>query len=251
MIKELFLAVLMATTASVALADGPRSAYDGDEDLALAPNERVVSEGLVNDDGAMEDPNHQMTPTARAFRNGLINGREMQKTQDQREVAQVNVPPLPPMPKGYAGYPAAAQVTVIPLVKPQPQQQYDPREYVQTPQQYRQRPQAPVVVNVMPPDPRYYEPAEQYGRAPSWRNRMEQQQQYGDYDDQPYANERPVYVQQQPMYAPPPAPVYYAPPPQPVYYVQRAQPAYYPPVGYAGVSARWGRVRIGVGGYGY
>ncbi|BDD79734.1 hypothetical protein [Burkholderia phage FLC9] len=201
-------AVMLVATPHLAWADGPVSAYDGTEDLALAPNERVVSEGLTNDDGAVEDPQHPMTPTARAFRNGLINGRAMQKQMDAQ-----NVPPLPPLPadmptqapaqpKAYAGYPQAAQVQAIPAQRPM----YAPVQ--QQPQVvYQQRPQPPVVVNVVQPDPRYYEPATQYGRAPSWRNRQEAYEEYG-YDPYPppgyQVPPRPVYVQPQPVYVPPP-----------------------------------------------
>lgn len=250
-VKELMLAataalaMMAATHPQNAFADGPNQAYDNAivNQMANDPNE-----SLVLDDGRQEDPNAKMSPTARAFVNGIYNGRKMQQDQD----AQVNVPPLPPMPpeqpvkpKGYAGYPQAAQVQAIPQAPAQEQPLYPtaPPMYQPQPQQYvQQRPQAPVVVNVMQPDPRYYEPADQYGRAPSWRNRMEQQQYY---------DPQPVYTEPQQVYAPPPPPVYYAPPPQPVYYVQRAQPVYYPPVGYAGVNVRWGRARVAIGGYGY
>ena len=213
MIKHLLVVALLVSISSIALADGPRSAYDGEEDLALSPGEQVdVTRPITLNNGATEDPNAPASGTARAYWHGMQSGRQTQKQEDMAN----NVPPLPPLPpdmqparpKGYAGYPQAAQVQTI----PQPVQQYAP-----PPQQYRQRqPQQTVqVINVMP-DPRYYEPAEQYGRAPSWRNRDE-------YSDQSYA-----YAQPDPVYQVPP--VFYAPPPPPVYvqpYVPRAMPRYY------------------------
>jgi hypothetical protein len=256
--KELFAAaaaaaLMLLATPHLAWADGPISAYDGTEDLALAPNERVVSEGLTNDDGAVEDPRAPMTPTARAFRNGLINGRAMQKQMDAQ-----NTPPLPPLPadmstqaapqpKAYAGYPQAAQVQAIPAQRPmyapvqqQPQVVYQPQQY--------QRPQPPVVVNVVQPDPRYYERSEDFGRAPSWRNRQDAMEEYG-YDPYPppgyQVPPRPVYVQPQPVYVQPPVVVAQG-------YVPRmvpAYPAYYGGgSGYIGYNSRRGW-SVGVRGW--
>lgn len=256
---SVLLLVALVLPIAQARADGSPDDYSRAivNQMSLDPNESTVL-----DDGRTEDPNARMSTTARAFVNGVYNGRQMQKDQD----AQVNVPPLPPMPvqpKGYTGYPPAAQVQAIPQP---PQQQYVQREYVQPPQQYRQPPQPPVVVNVNP-DPRYYEPADQYGRAPSWRNRMEAQQMY-DESASAYAGPDGVYanaggvvamVPSQSAYAAPlPPPAYYVPPPPVVYvqpgYVRRIAPVPmygYPYGGYGGISARIGHVRIGIGGYGY
>jgi hypothetical protein len=200
---------------SVAYADGPVSAYDGEEDLALSPNE-----ALVNDDGAAEDPQHKMTPTARIFRNGFINGRAYQKKQD----ANVSPPPLPPA--GYSTLPQAAQVQSIPPQPPQPVAQEPVRQYAPPPPQYQpQYRQPPVVVNVVQPAPRYY--PQQYPYAPP-----EQQAYSGDevmpaqaYAPPPiYVMPRPVYVSRQPVI--PPA---YLPP---SYYGRPYVQAYAPPYGW-------------------
>lgn len=244
MIKHLLAAALLVSVSSMALADGPLSAYDGTEDLALAPNERVIPESQYNLDGAQEDPAAPMTGTARAFRNGRIQGAAEQKEKDAQ-----NYPPLPPLPKGYAGYPQAAQVAAIPKpvmrqapapVYAAPQQQAEVA-YQPQPQQYVHAAQPPVVVNVVQPDPRYYQPATDFGRAPSWRNRQEAMEEYG-YDPYP-----------PPGYQPPPRPVYIAP--QPVYvqpgYVVRSQPRYYQPYpvyrdsGYAVIRGRGWSVGTG------
>lgn len=261
MFKQLLVVAFLASAASVALADGPASAYGNN---ALSPNEEDISEGLVNADGKQEDPSAPMTTTARAFRNGLINGRQMQKDQD----AQVNLPPLPPdmpapaaQPKGYSGFPQAAQVQAIPTQQPRVQQ-YQPQEpvYQAPPPQYVQRQytpqpqpmqQPPVqIVNVMP-DPRYYERATDFGRAPSWRNRQDAMEEMG-YDPYPPAGyqppPRPVYIAPQPVYEQAPQVVYV----QPSGYVRRPAPAYYPYGGYGGsIQARIGRVRLGYTAYGY
>lgn len=222
MIKHLLAVALLVSVSSMALADGPQSAYDGDEDLALAPNERVIPESQYNFDGMKEDPSAPMTGTARAFRNGRIQGAAEQKEKDAQ-----NYPPLPPIPagmqepKGYAGYPQAAQVAAI----PQPVVRQAPVYAPPPPPQQVRAPQPPVVVNVVQPDPRYYQPATDFGRAPSWRNRQDAMEEYG-YDPYP-----------PPGYQPPPRPVYIAPQPvyvqpqyaEPVYpgYVVRSQPRYY------------------------
>lgn len=240
--KQLMIAAIAATAMSTAFADGPLSAYDGEQDLALSPGEQAdVTRPITLNNGATEDPRAPASSTARAYWHGMQSGRQAQKQEDMAK----NVPPLPPLPpemqpvqpKGYAGYPQAAQVQAIP--QQQPEQQYAP------PPQYRQRQQPTVqVVNVMP-DPRYYEPAEQYGRAPSWRNRdMYSEQSYE------YAQPAPVYQEPQVVYAPPPPPVIVQ---QPVY-VQRAYPAYppryyappyYQDHGYVGVRGRGWGVRMG------
>lgn len=223
MIKHLLFAALVAGVSTVALAESQ-------DNLALSPGEEAYyTSPITTANGATEDPNAPASGTARAYWHGLQNGRAAQKAEDQ-----VNLPPLPPdPPNGYSGYPKAAQVQSIPqpTYAPVPQQRY-----VQAPQPQYREPQPPVVVNVMPPDPRYYQPATDFGRAPSWRNRQDAMEEYG-YDPYP-----------PPGYAPPPRPVYIAPAPVyvqravPVYpgYVVRSQPRYYDPYdhGYARFGGR-------------
>lgn len=204
-----------------------------------------------NADGIGEDPDHPMSGKARAFRNGWVNRgyydadhpEEFQRFVNNRhqpkstQVAQNTVPlptdgvkpPLPQQmpqnapqqvkPKGYAGYPAAANQEAtegdedITYVQPRRQQRRP---------QYVQQQQPPVVVNVVPqPDPRYYEPAEQFGRAPSYRNQDE-------YSEQAYYDAQPQPVVPVPMYRQPDV-VYVEPP----VYQQ-------PPVVIQG-AVRWGR----------
>jgi hypothetical protein len=241
-------ALMLLATPHLAWADGPVSAYDGTEDLALSPGEQLDASRPITVNGATEDPSHPASGTARAYWNGMQNGRRMQQQQDAQ-----NVPPLPPLPadmptqaapqpKAYAGYPQAAQVQAIPA---QPVQRPTYAPVQQQPQVvYQQQPQQPVVVNVVQPDPRYYEPADQFGRAPSWRNRQDAMQEYG-YDPYP----PPGYQA--------PQPVYYAPPPQPVYvqppvvvasgYVPRMAPAYpaYYGGGYISYRGRGWGARVG------
>jgi hypothetical protein len=220
-----------ALVSSMAFADGPVSAYDGEQDLALSPNEQVVSESMANDDGAVEDPQHRMSGTARAFRNGVINGRAMQRDEDAKVVT-----PLPPLPKGYAGFPAAAQVQVIPtapirqVALPPPPPPALPVQYAQAPEPaYPQYPrqQRPIVINVTQSAPQYAQPYSQPYQQPY---PPQQQQQYygGDdggamYAEAPPAQYAAAYMAPPPVYAQP-RPVYVA---RPIIAPQYLPPSYY------------------------
>lgn len=185
-------AVVVAATslfATTARADGPEAAYQNGAPLAstLDPNEYVV-----NADGAQEDPNHRMSDAARAYRNGLIDGKAMQKRSDA-QARLADVPPIPPdMQNGQA-----ARVTRIPMPaaasRPLPAEPW----YAQ----YAPPPPPPR------PEPTYVaaEPPEE--PPPVYAQPVYQQPVY----------QQPVYVQ----------PVYTPPPPPPVQYVPvYQQPAY-------------------------
>jgi hypothetical protein len=133
----LALSVLLMSVALSARADGPLEGYDDGAPPAIArtlgPNEYVI-----NADGAQEDPDHRMSDVARAYRNGLIAGRQQEIERQRRIIAAQNArndattdyvmanPPLPPYP-------------------PQP-----PVQYVQQPQ--------PVYVPPPPPQQYVYAP---------------------------------------------------------------------------------------------
>jgi hypothetical protein len=76
---SLFLSVI-----TVAHADGPVNAY-GQSPYQYSEDEE---DGLVNADGAQEDPQAAMSTTARAYRNGIIGGRRMQRAEDDARFAQ-------------------------------------------------------------------------------------------------------------------------------------------------------------------
>jgi len=94
--KSLVVASVVFVVSGSAFADGSVQQYDQSivNHMALSPNETIV-----NDDGAQEAPSAKMTGTARAFRNGIINGRKMQKEDDE---SAVDTPPLP------SDYPSAS-----------------------------------------------------------------------------------------------------------------------------------------------
>jgi hypothetical protein len=254
MIAAMAAGVVLTAHPTPAFADGPVSAYDGEQDLALAPNEQEITSPITVN-GATEDPRAPASGTARAYWHGLQNGRAAQKQEDAQ-----NVPPLPPLPadmadtpqparRAYAGYPQAAQVQAIPAQPVQQRPMYAPvqrqPQVVYQPQpQYQQQP--PVVVNVMPPDPRVYERAEDFGRAPSWRNRQDAMQDYG-YDPYPPPGTYAQQVQQPVYIAPPPPPVYVQP--APVYVAQGYVPrvaAYQPYAGgYINYRGRGWSARMG------
>jgi hypothetical protein len=207
--------------AGAARADGPQAAYENGAPLAstLDPNEYVV-----NADGAQEDPNHRMSDTARAYRNGLINGKAMQKQADT-QARLADVPPIPPdMQNGQA-----ARVTPIPMpaaaARPLPP---EPRYAQYAPPPPPPRPEPAYVVAEAPEEP-----------PPVYAQPVYQQPVY----------QQPVYVQQ--VYAPPPPPVQYvAVYQQPTYVAQPVLtvgvPAY--PVYRAAYVGGWG---YGARGYGY
>jgi hypothetical protein len=184
-------AVVVAATslfAGAARADGPQAAYENGAPLAstLDPNEYVV-----NADGAQEDPNHRMSDTARAYRNGIINGKALQKQADT-QARLADVPPIPPdMLNGQA-----ARVTPIPM----------PAAVS------RPLPTEPRYAQYAPPPPPRPEPTYVVAEAPEESPPLYAQPVY----QQP-VYQQPVYVQQ----------VYVPPPPPPVQYVPvYQQPAY-------------------------
>lgn len=96
-ISRMALAVAASAMVSqTAFADGPYSAYqNGGHARQSAEDPENIAEGIVNADGANEDARNPMSTTARAFRNGLINGRAMQKAEDEKRYAAIDLPPLP------------------------------------------------------------------------------------------------------------------------------------------------------------
>jgi len=112
-------------------ADGPLVAYDDPAISAtLDPNEY-----LINADGAKEDSNAKMSDVARAYRNGLINGRKEAQTGD--------VPPLPDTMPEDQTTPAPAAVA---------QGQAHQRVHQPTPQTFPHPPVGPTtVVQLNPP----------------------------------------------------------------------------------------------------
>jgi hypothetical protein len=209
------IAVATSLHATVARAESPESAYENGARLTstLDPGEY-----LANVDGAKEDPNRPMTDVARAYRNGLINGKAIQKQADAKE-RQANLPPLPPDLQG------DQRVAATPARAPE----FAPRPLSTQPRytQYESPPPSATtyassdVPDDAPPayaQPRYERPA--YAppayQQPAYQQPVYQQPAYA----QP-AYQQPVYVE--PAYAPPP------PPPPLVQYVPvYSQPAYVP-----------------------
>ncbi len=116
----------VAVVSSQSYADGPLKSYDNPAVTAsLSPGEYQT-----NVDGAQEDPNAKMSDVARAYRNGLINGKKS---------VQADVPPLPDSPPD-------DQVTPVAVAPVQADQQPEVQEV--------HRPVAPttvVQVNAPPP----------------------------------------------------------------------------------------------------
>jgi hypothetical protein len=124
-------ALLMAVSFS-ARADGPLDGYDDGAPPAiartLAPNEYVI-----NADGAPEDPDHRMSDVARAYRNGLIAGRQEEVARQRRIIAEQNArndaatdyaqanPPFPQYQQPPVQY---VQQQPQPMYAPVPSQQY-------------------------------------------------------------------------------------------------------------------------------
>jgi len=187
-------AVATSLSATVARAEGAESAHENGAPPAMSSPD--PGEDVVNADGAQEDPNHRMTDVARAYRNGLINGKAMQKQADAKE-RQANVPPLPPDMQG--GQDATVTPVRMPEVAPRPgpsQSRYT--QYESSPLPLRQT--LTYVLSDVPDDP-----------PPAYVQPMYQRPVY----------QEPVYVQPAHTPPPPPAPiVQYVP----VY----GQPAYAP-----------------------
>ncbi|CAB3754511.1 hypothetical protein [Paraburkholderia humisilvae] len=213
------LVIAGVTHMGAAWADGPEEAYGTDP--SLSPNEYKV-----NVDGMKEDPNAPMSDKARAYRNGLLTGRAMQKVDDEKASGSV----LPPIPHGAAVHDTAVvrPVATQPVVE-QPLRAAPPP----APVNYRQAYAPPAVDYAPPPDPEPVYAQEQY------------------YAPQPQP--APVVIEQPMQYVAPP-PVQYV---YPTTYVaqapvvQVAVPTVYAgwghPVVYAG---RWGGYGGRWGGYG-
>ena len=177
----LALAALVVT--GTAFADGPAQQYDQAivNKMSLDPNE-----ALVNDDGAQEDPHAKMTEKARAFRNGIINGRRMQKEEDE---SAYNPPPLPSN-----------------LSAPRSVAEDDQSLYTSIPPQPRVRPPYGAQYGSVPPAlPGAYggvPSAVPDGRYPAPVTNVYVQAPQPQYDDQP----QPIYAQPPQVYTPPPVP---------------------------------------------
>lgn len=192
--------VLLAVS-GVALADGKPSQYDQSitNQMALDPDE-----SLINDDGRTEDPHAMMSPTARAFRNGIINGRRMQQeTHD--------VPPLPPIESQPEPHYVAPQAPPRPS-RP-PQQPHQPTIVAQAGGSYAAVGDDGDVTASVGHFPRdrgavtniYVQPAQQY--QPPQYQQYQAPRQYQQYQPYRYAQEEePVYEEPQAVYAPPPGP---------------------------------------------
>jgi hypothetical protein len=123
--------MLLMSVSFSARADGPLDGYDDGAPPAIArtlsPNEYVI-----NADGAQEDPDHRMSDVARAYRNGLIVGRQQEVERQRRIIAEQNArndattdyvqanPPLPAYPQPPVQYVQQPQ----PIYAPPPPQQY-------------------------------------------------------------------------------------------------------------------------------
>lgn len=247
-------ALVLLAVSGAAMADGKPSQYDQAiiNQMSLDPNEAVV-----NDDGAVENPASKMTPTARAFRNGIINGRRMQQES-------ADVPPLPPtMAEDSHGWTPPPAPRVAPQAPPR---QYRVQQYPNA--QYGRRPavvaqaggayasvdddDGPVAyvnsndVSQFPPN-RAGITNVYVQQAPQYR----QPQQYQQYQPYPYAEEP------EPVYVPPPQAVYVPPPPGAIVYApgvpptlatgywprgyqpRYARPVYAPPQPYVSFGVQW------------
>lgn len=188
--KRILAGIALAAASLLAYADGPQYQYEqaAVNQAALDPNE-----ALVNDDGAVEEPNAKMSTTARAYRNGYYNGKNAQREQD----ANVKLPPLPTGPYSAPRSVAEDDQSRYTSIPPQPVQAPPIRatrpSYLQqegpVPGGY---PPPPVNVYVQAPQPQYYEP-------PVYAPRPE-----------------PFYTQ--------PEPEYYEPPPPRAYVIIRGIP---------------------------
>jgi hypothetical protein len=193
--RKAFMGIALTLTAAQAWADGPTSAYGNG-----APVQSTLDPGeyVVNADGAKEDLNHHMSDIARAYRNGLINGRAEQKDAD----AKIR-PPLP------AGLPPALPHGVA---------EDDNAQWTSIPPQPRA---------YQPPPPRQYRPVQQYAQAPQYA-------QVPVAVPEPMDDEPPqpqVIVREFIQVSPPP------PQPQPVIVTSVLQQPYVqpPPYGYADI----------------
>ncbi|SAL05976.1 hypothetical protein AWB81_07390 [Caballeronia arationis] len=126
------IAVLLMVASISARADGPLDGYDDGAPPAIArtlsPNEYVI-----NADGASEDPDHRMSDVARAYRNGVIAGRQEEVARQRRIIAEQNArndattdyvqanPPLPLYQQPSVQY---VQQQPQPMYVPVPSQQY-------------------------------------------------------------------------------------------------------------------------------
>lgn len=162
--KAVIIGLSLSLASLLAHADGKMSQY---EQAAVNAAALDPDEALVNDDGAVEDPNARMSGTARAYRNGYYNGKQAQREQDE---STFNPPPLPQLPR---------QARQAPRVSSPYDQQYGgqqytpPAPYGRVPQYdgayaYNERPVPPVNVYVQAPQPVYApRPEPVYTQAPA------------------------------------------------------------------------------------
>ncbi len=188
-----FVGIALTLTAAQAWADGPISAY-----VNGAPVQSTLDPGeyVVNADGAKEDLNHHMSDIARAYRNGLINGRAEQKDAD----AKIK-PPLP------AGLPPASPHGVA---------EDDNAKWTSIPPQPRA---------YQPPPTRQYRQAQQYAQAPQYA-------QVAVTEPMDYEPPQPQVIVREYIQVPPPPP---QPQHVIVTYVQQQPDVQPPPYGYADI----------------
>jgi hypothetical protein len=200
--KHLIVGVALAAASLLAMADGTPQQYEqaAVNQAALDPNEAIV-----NDDGAVENPNAKMSGTARAYRNGYYNGKNAQREQDEQAN---NPPPLPPDPpaKRVVAEDDQSRYTSIP-----PQDVGAPPAVAQVQRPYGAAYPAPSPAQPAYPayleQPRPAAPVNVYVQAP-------QPQQYYAPPPPP----QPVYEAPEEAYAPPPGP------PQSTYVIVRGVP---------------------------
>jgi hypothetical protein len=115
-LAALIAALTLTGAAPAAKADGPEHAYaQGESPADTSGFSESEQYGLVNADGVHEDPQHPMSTTARAFRNGILAGRSMQQVEDNKK--SVNLPPLPPGMPGTKQAAARQQPAAQPRVR--------------------------------------------------------------------------------------------------------------------------------------
>ncbi len=217
---KLIVGIMLSAASLLAYADGGPQQYDQAivNQMSLDPNESVV-----NDDGAVEAPDAKMSGTARAFRNGVSQGRKMQQDANRQD----DIPPLPadmpPDNQKWSSIPPQPRQQVVQA----PPQQYVPRPPVQVVQQAEAPEQAVQDPNF---DPQRW--VSQQVQAPQQSSQQYAQPQ-GNYQTSTTTRYSTTSTQtySTPPVAPvyPQAPQYYTQAPQPVY--APAQPVYTPPPG--------------------
>jgi hypothetical protein len=195
--RKAFMGIALTLTAAQAWADGPTSAYENG-----APVQSTLDPGeyVVNADGAKEDLNHRLSDIARAYRNGLINGRAEQKNADAKIKPPLPAGMPPGLPHGIAEDDNAKWTSIPPQpqgYQPPPPPRYRPVQYAQTPQYA----EVPVAV----PEPTDYEPTQPQVIV----------RQFIQVSPRPPQPQHLIvtYVQQQPYVQPPPYDYVDTPPP--------------------------------------